>query len=149
MAQATTIRGSQVLVMIGDGGDPETFAHPCTINGERSISKAAETRNNNVPDCDDPEAVVWQGTEKSSLSCTISGSGTLHAADQDLFDDWLESPDTKNVRFVTNISGASGGRIYEGAFHCTQFDITANLGEKAQCRITLVSDGAVVRTNNA
>jgi hypothetical protein len=147
MAQATTIRGSQLTIRIGDGGDPEAFAHPCSINSERGIQFAAETRNNNVPDCDDPEAVVWQGTEKSSLSCTITGAGTLNASDQDIFFDWLESEDPKNVKVYDGISGASGGRIYTGAFHLTQFDKTGNFGEKVQVRITLVSDGVVTKSN--
>jgi len=149
MAQATTVRGSALLIKVGDGADPEVFAHPCSINAERGLAFAAETRNNNVPDCDDPEAVVWQGTEKSSKGATITGSGTLNAEDQDLFFDWFESELTKNVKVFTNITGATGGRIYTGAFHLTQFEITGNLGEKVQVRVTLVSDGAVVKTNNA
>lgn len=148
MAEAKTVRGSQLLIKVGDGGDPEQFSHPCSINAERGLSKSAETRNNNVPDCDDPEGIVWTGTEKSSLSATITGSGTLHAPDQDLFDDWFESPDAKNVKVFTNITGANGGRIYSGKFHLTQFEITGNNGETVQCRITLVSSGAVTRANN-
>lgn len=148
MTTATTVRGSQLLIKVGDGGDPEVFAHPCSINAERGLAFAAETRNNNVPDCDDPEAVVWQGTEKASKGATITGSGTLNAEDQDLFDDWFNDESPKNVQVVTNITGATGGRKYSGAFHLTQFEITGNLGEKVQCRITLVSDGAVTRTNN-
>lgn len=146
MTSAVVVKGSQLLVKIGDGGSPETFAHPCSINAERGIQFSAETRNNNVPDCDDPEAVVWQGTEKSSLSCTITGSGTLNASDQDIFWGWYESELTKNVKVYTNISGATGGRIYTGAFHLTQFELTGNTGEKVQVRITLVSDGAITQT---
>ncbi len=59
---ANTVRGAALLIKVGDGGDPETFAHPCSINAERGIQFAAETRNNNDPNCEDPEAIVWQGT---------------------------------------------------------------------------------------
>lgn len=143
-----TVRGAKLLILVGDGGDPEAFAHPCSINAERGLAFAAETRNNNEPNCEDPEAIPWATTEKSGKSGTITGSGTLNAADQDLFFDWFDSPDSKNVIVVTNITGANGGRKYEGAWHCTQFEITGNVGETCQCRITLASDGTISKSNN-
>lgn len=137
MAQANTVRGSALLIMLGDGADPEVFAHPCSINSERGIVFAAETRNNNVPDCDDPEAVVWQGTEKASLGATINGSGTLHKDDDAVFFALWKSEESCNIKV------ADGNRVYSGAFQLTQYEKTGNLGEKVQVRLTFVSDGAV------
>lgn len=137
MAQAETIRGAALLMKVGDGEDPETFAHPCSINSERGIVFAAETRNNNVPDCDNPEKVVWQGTEKASLGATCTGGGTLHKADDAMFFAWFKSEIPKNVIII------DGNRKYEGAFHLTQYEKTGNLGEKVQVRISLASDGEV------
>lgn len=149
MAAPTTVRGSQLLIKIGDGGSPEAFAHPCTINADRGISFDAEMGENNIPDCDDPEAPAWVGREKRTKSATINGAGILSAADQDIFFDWFDSENGKNVKVYTDIAGASGGRVYTGLFHCSKFEITGNRGEKALCNITLVSDGAVTKANNA
>lgn len=146
MAQATTVSGPKLLILIGDGEDPEEFSHPCTINAARGFSVTANTNDSNVPDCDDPETPPWLEREVASKSATISGAGTLHAPDQELFFEWLESGVPKNVQVITNIAGASGGMIYTAAYLCTQFDITGDFGTKVQANITLVSSGAVAQS---
>lgn len=143
------IKGSQLLIKVGDGGTPEQFAHPCSINTTRGIQFTAETNDSTIPDCDNPDAIAWVGRDKKSLSATITGQGTLNAADQDIFFDWFESEDTQNVKVADTITGANGGRIYTGAFHLTQFEKTGTVGEKVTVNITLVSDGPVVKTNAA
>ncbi len=148
MAQATTIRGPSLLILIGDGADPEVFSHPCTINAARGLSLTANTNDTNVPDCDDPEAIPWLLREKTSKQGTVTGAGALHAADQDVFFAWLASDSPRNVRVVTNIAAGSGGRTYSGLFHCTQFDVTGDFGQVVQANITLVSNGAVTQEPN-
>lgn len=148
MTQAVTVKGSKLLIKVGNGADPEVFSHNCSINAQRGMALSAETNDSNVPDCDDPDAIPWLEREKRSKSGTITGQGTLNASDQDLFFAWLVSDDTKNVKVVTDISGATGGRVYAGAFHCTQFEITGAIGEKVQANITLVSSGEITQANN-
>lgn len=149
MTAPTTIRGSRLLIKIGDGADPEVFTHPCSINAERGIEFSAEMTTTNVPDCDDPEAAQWTGREKKGKSATITGQGVLNASDQDLYFEWFDSEDTKNVKVADTISGASGGRIYTGAFHLTRFRKTGTVGDKVQVEITLESDGAITKSNAA
>lgn len=149
MAQATTVPGKSLLIKVGDGGSPETFTHNCTINAERGLQLSAQTNDVNVPDCDDPDLMAWVEREKVSLSGTINGSGTLNAPDQDLFWAWLSGSSTKNVKIVTDIAGASGGRVFSGAFHCTNFELSGNRGEKVNASITLQSSGAITFANNA
>lgn len=148
MAQANSIPGRSLLIKVGDGGDPETFTHNCSINAERGIVLTAQTNDVNVPDCDDPDLMAWVEREKVSLSGQINGSGTLHAQDQDLFWEWITSNSPKNVKAITDIAGASGGRIFTGAWHCTNFEISGNRGEKCNCSITLLSDGIITFANN-
>lgn len=148
MAQATTVPGKSLLIKVGDGGDPETFAHNCSINAERGLQLSAQTNDVNVPDCDDPDLMAWVEREKVSLSGSINGAGTLNAPDQDLFWAWFNSSDPRNVKVITDIAGASGGRIFSGAFHCTNFEISGTRGEKVNCSITLASSGAITMANN-
>lgn len=148
MAQATTVPGKSLLIKVGDGATPEVFTHNCSINAERGLQLSAQTNDINVPDCDDPDLMAWVEREKVSLSGQITGAGTLNAEDQDLFWDWFKSPDTKNVKVVTDIAGASGGRVFSGAFHCTNFEISGNRGEKCTCSITLQSSGEITMANN-
>lgn len=148
MATIKSIRGSKMLVKIGDGADPEVFAHPCTLNSEKGLVFSAETNDDNSPDCDDLDAVPWLGREKRSKSASVTGSGTLHGTDQDVFFEWFDSEDSKNCKIILDVPAADGGRIYSGAWHLTQFEITGTVGNKVQANITLVSDGAVTKADN-
>ncbi|MGE0828941.1 MAG: phage tail tube protein [Hyphomonadaceae bacterium] len=148
MAQAVTVPGKSLFIKVGDGGSPETFTHNCSINAQRGLQLSAQTNDVNVPDCDDPDLMAWVEREKVSLSGAINGSGVLNAPDQDLFWEWFSSADPKNVKVITDIAGASGGRVFTGAWLCTGFDITGNRGEKCQCAITLASNGAITFANN-
>lgn len=150
MAQAKTLPGSSLFIMVGDGATPEVFAHPCLINGARSLQLSAETADTNVPDCDDPEAIAWIEREKRSLSAQITGEGTLNTTDTESYFNWLKSEDTKNIRVKLNgITGANGGGYFSGAFHLTAFEVSGNRGEKANCSLTMLSSGAIAWTDNA
>lgn len=146
MAAVDVVNGEQILIQVGDGQATEAFTHPCLINTERGIQFSAETTSTPVPDCADPSAPAWNVTEKSSLGCTITGSGLLDVASIEEYDAWFNSKDTKNVKAKVN---KTGGSTWTGAFHLTEFSVSGNRKEKATCSITLVSSGAVVRSDNA
>ena len=149
MAQAKTARGTALLVKVGNGATPEVFAHNCTINGQRALQFSAQTNDVNVPDCDTPEQLAWVEREKVSVGAQITGEGVLNTTDLATYFDWVTGEDTKNVKVVVDVPSGDGGRIMSGAFHCTQFDISGNRGEKVTASITLQSSGAVTIANNA
>lgn len=149
MAQAKTARGTKLLVKIGDGGDPESFTHNCTINGARSFQLTSQTNDVNVPDCDDPDLMAWIEREKVSLGATIQGAGILNTPDVEFFFDYAKDSDPKNVRVVVDVIGADGGGYFEGSFHCTDFQINGDRGQKQDCSITLQSTGEITFTANA
>ena len=150
MAQAKTMPGSSLLIMVGDGGAPATFAHPCLINAQRGLQLSAETADTNVPDCDDPEAIAWLEREKRSLSAQITGEGVLNTTDTEAYFNWLKSEDTKNVRVkLNNVTGANGGGYFAGAFHLTNFEVTGDRGQKVLASLTMQSSGAITWTDNA
>lgn len=149
MAQAKTASGvRQLLIKVGDGADPEAFTHPCTINSQRGLQLTADTNDVVVPDCADPDLMAWVEREKVSLSGAITGEGTLNTPDLDLFWEWFESPDPKNVMVVVDVDAADGGRIFTGPFLLTAFELAGEPGNKAQASITLQSSGAIVKSNN-
>lgn len=143
MTKVETFNGSKVLVKVGDGEDPEVFAHPCLINTSRSIQGSATTVDSNVPDCADMDAPSWTEREKDALSYTITGEGLLHRSDIADYMAWLKSPNTKNIQAVV-ADGLSGAMVLSGAFHLTEFQVSGGgRKEKVTCSITLVSDGVV------
>ena len=53
-------------------------------------------------------------------------------------DAWFRSPDPKNVQVWVGTHGH-----WEAGFHLTEFQITGTRAEKAQCNISLRSEGIV------
>lgn len=142
MTKVETFNGSKVLIKIGDGGDPETFAHPCLINTTRSIQGSASTVDSVIPDCDDPDGVAWTEREKDALSYTITGEGKMHRADLADYAAWLKDKASKNVQVIA-ADGMSGAILLQGKFHLTEFQFGGDRKEKANGSITLVSDGEI------
>jgi predicted secreted protein len=149
MAQAKTARGTKLLIKIGDGGSPEAFVHNCSISGARSFQLTSQTNDVNVPDCDDPELMAWLEREKVSLGATIQGAGVLNTPDLEFFYDYASSSDPKNIRVVVDVPGADGGGYFSGAFHCTDFQISGDRGQKTDFTATFQSTGEVTFTANA
>lgn len=144
MAPIKTLNGKQLLVQIGDGGSPETFAHDCLINTERGIQFTSETNREPVSDCDDPEEPSWSRLDKTSKAATIPGAGRLHTSSIPSWWAWFNSNDAKNVRVLLNgVSGANGGGYWSGPFKLTGFEVTGPETGRATVSVTLESDGEV------
>lgn len=149
MADIKHMRGVKLLLKKGNGATPtEVFTAFCSINAERGISFKAGTNDTEVIDCADPEKLAWLLREKTNLSCDVSGAGTLNVPDVAEYFEWLESPDSVNCQLVLDVPGDDGGVTFLGSYHLTQFDITGNRGAKAQCSISLASDGVVTIEEN-
>lgn len=147
MAQAKAVRGTKILVKIGDGGSPETFTHNCSVNGARSFQLSSQTNDVNVPDCDDPDLIAWIEREKVSLGATIQGAGICNTPDVEFFFNYAKDSDPRNVRVVVDVAGADGGGYFAGAFLCTDFQVNGDRGSKADVSITLQSSGALTWTD--
>lgn len=144
MSLAKVLAGKRLLILIGDGAEPETFAHPCLINAARGITLSAESNTTRIPDCDDPELMAWAKRQKVALSATISGAGVLHMPNAEYFSDWFASADAKNVHVsLDGVLEADGGGLLHGAFILTSFEVTGDLGGYVQASITLESDGEI------
>ncbi len=146
MAQPGSFNGSKILIMIGDGGDPETFAHPCLINSTRSVEGTATTVDSVIPDCADQDAPAWTSREKDALSYSISGEGICDDDSVAEYRAWLISPAAKNVKQVIS---SENGRTLTGKFHLTTFSVTGERKGKATASIALISDGPVVDSANS
>lgn len=151
MAAVPRVIGSKLLVQIGNGATPtETFAHDCLINTARGIKFTAETNEDIMPDCTNPDAPAWKAVTKDGLMATISGAGKLNATSVAAFYAWLTGANSKNCRFMLNLTGANGGGYWQGAFHLTEFEVSASDNKStAECQISLVSDGPLTFTANA
>ncbi len=149
MAAVKTLNGEKLLIQIGDGATPETFAHDCLINTERGIQFSADMQEFTVPDCLSPDDPAWKETIKDGLSAAVNGAGMTHTSSIETWFNWFKSPDTKNVRIKVDAAGADGGGYWQGAFHCSNFEVTGTRKDKATTSTSLVSSGEVSWTDAA
>jgi predicted secreted protein len=144
-----TLNGEKLLIQIGDGANPETFAHDCLVNTERGIVFTADTQDFTVPNCLSPSDPAWKEVIKDGLSAAVNGAGMVHTSSIETFFNWLKSPDAKNCRVKVDVAGADGGGYWQGAFHLTSFEVTGTRKQKSTNTIALVSSGEVTWTDAA
>lgn len=140
MAVPTTLSGTKLLIEVGDGASPETFAHPCLINSQRGITFTANGNKIEVPDCASPDDPAWTEFTKQSLECTLDGAGVMDnvAATIQSYSSWLASATGKNIKIYIGTVGH-----WTGVFHLTKFALTGNRGGKIEVSLQIDSDGAV------
>lgn len=138
MAEATTLKFSQFLILVGDGGSPENFVDPCGLTS-RGFNRTAETNTTNVPDCADPDAASWVQRDVVSLSGEMSGAGVMADESFDVWNDWFESGLAKNVRIEL------GARAWEGRAILTALNIKGERGSRVQVDVTMQSDGEIIQ----
>lgn len=140
MAELIATRGTKLLILLGDGGSPEDFAHPCSINAARDVTFEKNLNEDTGIDCDDPDKIGWVIREAVSKSCTVEGNGKLSIGDLELFEDFFSSDESRQAQVIIDVPG---GRKYEGRWHCSNLRIGGDRGEKVEVSITLVNDGTI------
>jgi hypothetical protein len=140
MAKPATLPGPQLLIKIGDGASPETFAHPCSINAEREFAIRAQANDIVVPDCSDPDAPAYRELVKDVISSGVSGGGKMDNTVQNIqmLTAWAKNDTAKNCRVYVGTVG-----YWPVAMKCTEVRWQGARGDKINFNITLESDGVV------
>lgn len=138
MAAPNTITGTNVLVKIETTAGSGTFLHPCLINSDRGIVFQSDNNQEVVPDCDNPDDPGWKLLTKDGFSATISGSGKLDTASVAAFDAWFRSDDSKVVRLYLGEHG-----YWSLSAKLTEWSVNGSRGQRAECSVTIISDGTV------
>lgn len=146
MAKAKTVSFAKLIIQVGDGASPEIFAAPCGLTS-RGFNRTANTNDVVVPDCDDEDAAAWIENDVVSLQAGVTGSGVLDLDALDVWDEWFESKELRNCRVVIDVPLAQNGRHYAGQFRLTGFNMTGEIGNKAQVEVTLASSGPVLKVD--
>lgn len=132
MSFVDVANGELILVQIGDGESPETFAHDCLINNDRNITISAQTVTNTVPRCDNPSAPDKTMRAVASVDSSIGGGGKMHSSSVKVWQDWALSGQPKNIRVKHNEAGkwqVAGSYILE--------TITVNGTPKTNAEVTV------------
>lgn len=140
MARPTTLRGSKLVLLLGDGGTPETFTAPCALIS-KEITFESSVNEFEVPDCADPDAPVWMERVKSSRSVTVSGSGRLSKEALQSYIAAYEDNDPRNVQMKLDYTVAPV--TWQGQFLVTSFKVTGENSALVEVEIELQSHGPV------
>jgi len=136
MTKAQTKKFSEFLVQIETS--PGVFSAPCGLNS-RGWNRTSNANETNVPDCDDPDAPSDVERDIVSKSKSISGAGVVADEDFDIWDEWEDSGDSKNIKITLGL------RVWIGLYKCTKLNVTGQRGSRVTFDTTLDSDGPTVR----
>jgi hypothetical protein len=143
MARPTTLRGSKLLILLGDGATPtEAFVAPCAL-ATKGINFSSESNDFNVPDCSDPDAPTFVERVVSALSAGVDGSGTLAMESLSTWWDWWVSGEPKNIRVKVDALLAEGGGHWAMSAVLTSFNVGGNNGELATVEVGIASNGEI------
>ncbi|MBB4007806.1 phage tail tube protein [Allorhizobium taibaishanense] len=142
MAQATTIRGGKIRVLLGNTATPIVYSSPCGFT-QRSVSLDKGLEESQIPDCDDPDAVDWVGRDASSLSMSISGEGVLAQESVETWLDAWENIDSIPVKVEWEFPAKT--ITWTGHMHVEKFESAGDNGKRATASISMQSDGKMVR----
>ena len=141
MARPTVLRGSKLLIKLGNGASPtEVFAAPCALT-TKSFNRSASVNEFNIGDCDTPDDPMWTERVVSALSSTVSGSGTLAQEALASYEAFFADPDGRNVQILINFG--TSPKTYQGKYVMTTFNITGEQDGLIQVEIELQSSGVV------
>ena len=142
MAQATTIKGGKIRVLLGDDSDPIVYTAPCGFT-QRSITLNKGLEEVQIPDCLDPDKVDWLGRDATSLSMGISGEGVLASESVDAWLEGFESIESIPVKVEWEFPAKT--ITWTGRMHIESMEVGANNGQRATNNVSLQSDGEMVR----
>lgn len=134
-------RGSKLLVKFGDGGSPEVFTAPCSINAERAFALEANLNEDVSIDCDNPEAPGWIERTVESLSGQVEGAGRLNTTDWRMLRRRMVAGLPVNLQIVMDVPLEDGGEVASGAFVMSKLAKTGTRGGQVQFSVTLQSTG--------
>lgn len=145
MAQAKTIKFGEQMLLIGDGATPEVFSAPCGIT---SLTKSTSTNTSDIdiPDCDDPDLVIWLGIDEVSRRMTLTFSGTLAQQSLPLWQEWEMEGGFRNVRWLRNLTDPTLRGQLEGPALLTEFEESSEARGRYTFSGTLIFDGKPVWT---
>src|SRR5262249_47444382 len=121
----TTLTFGDVIIGIGNGESPETFAEPCGFNSKSfDCDKAVSTAI--IPACNDPDATPWEIGGATSKSWTGTGEGVM---DKESYATWV-AKFNQNGSFNVRITLGSLG-YWEGPAIMTKLGHAVAFGSDA------------------
>ena len=141
MSQPDIIRGTYFILALGDGESPTENYDPLCGLTARQLQYTANTSDQFIRNCDDPEDVPFRRLIVTGEQWSLSGNGTLNRAN--IADIEAAKGLPRNYRFYwtepANDEVFAG--YYEGQAILTGITIDGNDDNYAQISVQIESDG--------
>ncbi|ETX26600.1 phage tail tube protein [Roseivivax isoporae] len=137
---------TRLVIQLGDGGDPETFAHTCGAN-TFGITLTNNLGENTVLDCEDPldvPAVIVRHLESQDTACTITGMVTTEA--WSTWRQWADDGVEKNIKIFLDESAANNGGFWTLPAYLASIELTKETSGKATFSASISGAGQRVWT---
>jgi hypothetical protein len=141
MADVGIIEGEKLLILIGDGAQPEVFTHPCLINTTRGITFVTNMTETEVPDCASPATPAKIVRKAKSIDFSVTGAGKVDKTSVLAYIQWLNAAVAKNAKITQSETAPNGGWVGTGKLLLKDFAITGDRGDYQEVSLTLVPAG--------
>ena len=138
-------KGRELLIKIGSGGDPETFATICGLTA-KSITVNSASYDVTTPSCTAPGGQLWQELRTGVRSMSISGNGLFEddASEARLRAVALGTGQTDTADAVANFQViVPHFGTFEGPFHVDSVEYSGDMSDDVKFTVSLSSAGYV------
>lgn len=121
---ATGRQTTRLIIQLGDGADPEQFAHTCGAN-TFGVTLTNNLGENTALDCANPldvPAAIVRHLESQDTSATIAGMVTTEA--WPTWREWADAGDEKNIKLFLDESAANNGGFWTLPAYLTGLELS-------------------------
>lgn len=136
--------GRLLLIKIGNGGSPETFANLCGLK-TRSFNLSANEVDTTIPDCENPGGAVQKTAEPGIVNRSFNGSGAfVSGATQATLMGHVRGATVFNAQVVV-----PGEGTYAGSWMVSDFEFTGEMEGNMEFSATFSAAGPLTFTAEA
>lgn len=138
---ATGNQTTRLVIQLGDGASPETFAFTCGANSF-GVTLTNNLGENSALDCSNPldvPAAIIRHLETQDTSATISGMVTTEA--WPTWREWADDATEKNIKIFLDESAANNGGFWILPAYLQQLEIGKETSGKVTFTATITGAG--------
>jgi hypothetical protein len=143
------VAGSRLVFKIKDGAAPNEYRTLCTINADRGITFNKGMEDEEVIDCDDPNAIGWRTRNATTRSIDIEGGGKVHRPDIARMEAWHAAEGPVDGKMILDDDDPENVITWTGQWDLETFGISGPRRAKLDASLTIGSNGPIVTTYGA
>lgn len=141
--------GEKLLLLLGNGQQPEAFTASATINTTRSFDITAKASVTEIADTVNPSLPASTVRQTISTDVKFTGSGIADSTGYFMIANAALQGTVLDVKVMTLLTGAQGGVTWTGKMIVTNCQLAGNRGDMATFTATFEQAAPGALTQNA